>query len=107
MKFYKHLYISEEIGKKKDKIIQKLKEGKYPLTIYLIALIEEGENQLEFYSTALLRQDMLYDDDIFVVGLASGYDDAVYLIEEITREVYEKTGDVDIRSYIREQDKHE
>ena len=102
MKFYKNLYVSEEIGKKKDKIIQKLKAGKYPMTTYIITLIEDGDNQLEFYSTALLKQDMLYDEGIFVVGLAAGYDDAVYLIEEITREVYEKTGDVDIRSYIKE-----
>ena len=48
---------------------------------------------------------MLYEEDIFVVGLASGYEDAVYLVEEIIREVYEKTGDVDIRSYIRDQEK--
>ena len=105
MKFYKHLYVSEDIGKKKEKIIRNMKPGKYPLTTYLLVLTEEGENQLEFYSASLLRQGMLYEEDIFVVGLASGYEDAVYLVEEITREVYEKTGDVDIRSYIRDQEK--
>ena len=105
MKFYKHLYVSEDIGKKKEKIIRNMKSGTYPLTTYLLVLIEEGENQLEFYSASLLRQGMLYEEDIFVVGLASGYEDAVYLVEEIIREVYEKTGDVDIRSYIRDQEK--
>ena len=105
MKFYKHLYVSEDIGKKKENIIRNMKSGKYPLTTYLLVLTEEGENQLEFYSASLLRQGMLYEEDIFVVGLASGYEDAVYLVEEITREVYEKTGDVDIRSYIRDQEK--
>ena len=46
-----------------------MKSGKYPLTTYLLVLIEEGENQLEFYSASLLRQGMLYEEDIFVVGL--------------------------------------
>lgn len=90
MKFYKHLYVSEDIGKKKEKIIRNMKSGKYPLTTYLLVLIEEGENQLEFYSASLLRQGMLYEEDIFVVGLASGYEDAVYLVEEIIREVMKR-----------------
>lgn len=58
----------------------------------MIALIEEGENQLEFYSTLMFRQGSVIDDDIFVVGIAGGYDDALYLVEEIAKEVYEKTG---------------
>ena len=104
MKFYRNLYVSESLEKKKDKIIQKMKKGKYPLTIYILALIEEGENQLEFYSSALLRQKMVSDEGIFVVGIAAGYDDAVYLVEDIAKEVYERTGSLDIRSYIQEQE---
>lgn len=34
----------------------------------------------------------MIDDDIFVVGIAGGYDDALYLVEEIAKEVYEKQG---------------
>ena len=61
------------------------------MNTYVIALIEEGENQLEFYSTLMFRQGSVIDDGIFAVGLASGYDDALYLVEEIAKEVYEKT----------------
>ena len=101
MRFYKNLYVSESMAKKKEKVIAKLNKKKYPLKTYVIALIEEGENQMEFYSTLMFRQD------IFAVGLASGYDDALYLVEEIAKEVYEKTGDLDIRSYIRKQEREE
>ena len=103
MRFYKNLYVSESMAKKKEKLNKK----KYPLKTYVIALIEEGENQLEFYSTLMFRQGSVIDDDIFAVGLASGYDDALYLVEEIAKEVYEKTGDLDIRSYIRKQEREE
>ena len=107
MRFYKNLYVSESMTKKKEKVIAKLNKKKYPLNTYVIALIEEGENQLEFYSTLMFRQGSVIDDGIFAVGLASGYDDALYLVEEIAKEVYEKTGDLDIRSYIREQEREE
>ena len=48
MRFYKNLYVSESMTKKKEKVIAKLNKKKYPLNTYVIALIEEGENQLEF-----------------------------------------------------------
>ena len=89
MRFYKNLYVSESMAKKKEKVIAKLNKKKYPLKTYVIALIEEGENQLEFYSTLMFRQGSVIDDDIFAVGLASGYDDALYLVEEIAKEVSE------------------
>ena len=101
MRFYKNLYVSESMTKKKEKVIAKLNKKKYPLNTYVIALIEEGENQLEFYSTLMFRQGSVIDDGIFAVGLASGYDD------EIAKEVYEETGDLDIRSYIRKQERKE
>ena len=83
MKFYKNLYVSESLEKKRDKIINKLVSAKYPFTVYVIVLIEEGENQLEFYSASLFKQKIVSDDGIFVVGIASGYDDAIYLVEKI------------------------
>ena len=71
----------------------------------MIVLIEEGENQLEFYSASLFKQKIVSDDGIFVVGIASGYDDAIYLVEKIAEDVYKKTGGLDMRSYIREQER--
>lgn len=43
MRFYKNLYVSESMTKKKEKVIAKLNKKKYPLNTYVIALIEEGE----------------------------------------------------------------
>lgn len=104
MKFYKNLYLGVGLEKKKEKIIEKLETGKYPLTLYILTLAQTEENQLEFYSTLMLRQKLIADKDVFVVGLATGYEDALYMVEEITREVYEKTGGADIRGYLMEQE---
>ena len=49
MKYYRHLYLSEGLEKKKDKIIQKLNENKLQYDIYLITLPVADHNQLEIY----------------------------------------------------------
>lgn len=105
IRFYKNLYVSASLQKKKDRLIEKLKAGKYPLTVYLLVMLEGSENQIEFYPAALLYQKIIPKEGLFVVGLAFGHEDAVYLVEDIVREVYEKTGDADIRTYIMEQEK--
>lgn len=104
MKFYKNLYVSEYMEDKKEKMISKLKRGNFPFTCYILVLIEEGENQLEFYSTSLLYQKKMMEEELFIVGIAAGYRDAIYLVEKITKEVYDETGGVDIRSYIRKME---
>ena len=104
MKFYKNLYVSDGYKKKKEKLIQKMKDGKYPLSAFVLVLIENGPNQMEFYPTAMLYQGYLTTDNLYVVGLAESYMDAVYMVEEITREVYESTGTADIRSYMKSQE---
>ena len=104
MKIYKNLYVSDGYQKKKQKMIQKMKDGKYPLSAFVLVLIESGPNQMEFYPTAMLYQGYLMTDNLYVVGLAESYMDAVYMVEEITREVYESTGTADICSYMKSQE---
>ena len=104
MKIYKNLYVSDGYQKKKEKLIQKMKDGKYPLSAFVLVLIENGPNQMEFYPTAMLYQGYLTADNLYIVGLAESYMDAVYMVEEITREVYESTGTADICSYMKSQE---
>ena len=104
MKFYKNLYVSDGYRKKKEELIQRMKSGKYPLSAFVLVLIENGPNQMEFYPTVMLYQGYLETENIYVLGLAESYMDAVYMVEDITREVYEHTGTADIRSYIRAQE---
>ena len=71
----------------------------------LITLAQGRQNELEFFSTLLLQQKIFHPEDLFVVGVASGYEEALELIEEITDDVYQKTKDAKIREYItQEQD---
>ena len=106
MRYYKYLYLADGI-RKKDKIIRKLEEKKLQPNIPVITLARNEKNQLEIYNSMVLRQPDFPYDDFFVVGIAKGYEDAVEMVEEIAREVYNKTKGADIRSYILEREQEE
>lgn len=106
MRYYKHLYLAKGI-RKKDQVIRKLEENKLQMNIHIITLPMNGEDQLEIYHSMVLLQPEFPHDDFFVVGIAKGYEDAVEMVEEIAREVYNKTKGADIRSYILEREQEE
>lgn len=104
MRYYKHLYLMEGLEKKRAKIIKKLEENKFQRNIHIITLAQNEKNHLEIYNSILLLQPDFPHDNFFVVGIAKGYEDAVELVEVITREVYNETEGADIRSYILEKE---
>ena len=46
-------------------------------------------------------------EDRMVVGIAKGFDEAVELVEKISREVYDATGDLEIRDYIQAKEQED
>lgn len=100
IKCYCDLYVSGGLKRKKNKIIKKLMERIPQPSVYVLTLAQGEKNQLEFYPALLLKQPWYDDADIFVVGIADGYDAAVDLVEEIVREVQKETGDTDIRGFL-------
>lgn len=104
MKFYRNLYVGETAGKSEKRIKKRLIQGKILLGIYLIVLPKNRRNQLEIFDCMMLAQKIFRGEDQFVVGIASGYDEALDLMLKITEEVYQKTGGVKIREFIEEQE---
>ena len=107
MRYYKYLYLSEGIRKKKRKIIRKLNENKLQMNIHVITLAQNEKNQLEIYNSMLFLQPNFPNDDFFVIGIAKDYEDAIEMVEEISQEVYNKTKGADIRSYILKREQEE
>lgn len=107
MRYYKYLYLSEGIRKKKRKIIRKLNENKLQMNIHVITLAQNGKNQLEIYNSMLFLQTNFPNEDFFVVGIAKDYGEALEMVEEISQEVYNATKGADIRSYILKREQEE
>lgn len=100
MKYYKNLYMTDAIKKKKDKMIKKMEAGKLIPGIHLITLAVNPKNHLEIWHYPILLQPSFPKDELFVVGITKGYEEALEVVEEILQEVYNKTEGADIRSYI-------
>lgn len=100
MRYYCELYWSEELKDKKEKILAKLEANKLQLDKYLIVLTENPENHLEFFDSALLKQPIFQQRELFLVGIADGYSGALKLVEKIMQEVYDVTEGTDIRQYL-------
>ena len=85
IEFYHNLYVSECWQKKKGKIVKRLKEE---------------QNQLEFFSSVLLKQSIFEHSKLFVIGIADGYDEALFLVEEIVQDVYQETKSANARQFL-------
>ncbi len=105
IKFYCDLYVSECWREKKNKIIKKLKENRIQPQVYIVALSQGDQNELEFFSSILLKQHVFDNAEVFVVGIANGYDEALFMVRDITKQIYTETGTADLRKYILERQK--
>lgn len=103
VKQYCDLRVSECWQEKKEKIIKKLEQNRLQPQVYVIALSQGEQNHLEFFSSMLLKQRVFRDGELFVVGIANGYEEALSMTEEITKQVFEETGDADIRRFIKKR----
>ncbi|MCI9490292.1 hypothetical protein AALC75_00965 [Lachnospiraceae bacterium 48-42] len=100
MRYYCNLYLGESIRKKRRKIIRKLNKGKLLPEVYILVLPEGEDNQLEIYGCAQFLQPFFPERDFFVVGIGKGFEEALEIVEEITKEVYNETMGAEIRDYI-------
>lgn len=103
MKYYHNLYLSENLVEKKDEMLYKLEHHKIQLNKYVIVLPKNGKNHLEFYDTVLLSQSFYKHQELFVVGIADGFEEALLLVKIIVQEVYDATKGADIRTYLLER----
>jgi len=98
MKFYSNLYTTKYCFRKKNKICRKLKNGKGPLTIFVIA-VADGNDILEIYHSSILRQSYFHEKEMLVMGIAESYEKAVELSSKIVIDLYQEMGSFDIKKF--------
>lgn len=107
MRYYRYLYIQEELNAKKEKILKKLENKKFLMNLHLITLSQNPQNHLEIHSSKYLFQPGFPQEHLFIIGIVKGYDDALAFVERLTQEVYDATGQLDIRSYIMRKEQED
>lgn len=100
MTWYDDLYVGESIVHKTAKIKWKIRHNAGQIGIYVIALASNERNLLDLIPAQELMQRGYPKKDLYIIGLAKGYSEAVEVAVSIVDEVYRRTGGFSIRSYL-------
>ncbi|MBO5303866.1 MAG: hypothetical protein J6A92_07440 [Lachnospiraceae bacterium] len=103
MKWHRDLFVGESISRKQKKIKWKIMHNAGQLRIYVITLAANPANLLDIIPSWELLQKYYPKKDLYIIGLAGDYDEALVLAGKIVQEVYTKTKGFDIRSYIKKR----
>ena len=107
MIWYENLYIGESIPKKKTKIRRlkwKISRNSCLSNVFLIVLCRYETNLMEIIPARELCQKAYPKRNLYVIGLAKGYEDALATAAEIVTDVYKKTGGFEVKRYIMQQE---
>ena len=100
MIWYEDLYVSDNIIKKKNKLVKKISKGKLTKNIYVIALSRNDKELLDVFQANVLKQQYYKNQTIVAVGLAKGEDMAYETVKKIIDDCYGETGSVDVKGFI-------
>ena len=101
MRFYKELYVGEEVKNLTKKKIN-LKIGKGFLNFYIITLAQ-NDDQLNIFKASQLKQKLFDKKSLKIVGIANNYNEAVQLVVQITQDIYKQTGNANIKQFFAEK----
>ena len=106
MKWYHDLYVGDSIAGKANRIKWKINHRAGMLSVYVIAFASNEQNLLEVIpSWELMQKAYPGKQDMHIIGLAKGYDEALELVRRIIEETYQHTGTVDVCAYLKMKDR--
>lgn len=100
MRFYKKIYMSPSLAKKRRKIMWRLRTGRPQPAIYIIA-IASNNDLFEIYHSGLLKQKYYRkkENAPYIIGIAEGYYGAVDLVTDMLQDVFSATGGYDVKTF--------
>lgn len=101
MKWYDDLYVGSSIIKKTEKIKWKIRHNAGQIDIYVIALASNPQNLLDIIPAQELMQKAYPKKQLYVIGLARGFEEALEVVTQIIDEVYQKTGGFEVMPYLK------
>lgn len=103
--WYRSLYMDEEVKKNPEKCKKRvLRRRPWKKSYYALLLAENPDNLFEIIGTGQLffrRYDYL---DMYVVGLAANYSEAVALLQQILEEIWHADASFAPRKYFDRND---
>ena len=101
LRYASNLYLGKSIAPEKlDKIKKRLYKKPLLANVYLITPARNPADQLDIFDARQLIQPHYKEEEFLVLGIVSDYEEALQLIEQITRECLEARGDCNLREYL-------
>ena len=74
------------------------------VSIYFISLASNKQDLFDIFHAAHLKQPAFYSQNPFVVGIASGYEEALELTQQMVEDIYQETGGFRVREYFQAEE---
>ncbi len=100
MKFIDKLYFGSKASESKKSVLKDIKKGNYLPGVCIVTLPSNADNILDIIEVYTLQQPAINTEDITVVGIAFGKDEAMELVRVIVDDTYRELGEVDIIRYL-------
>lgn len=93
------LYTSENMKKKKDRVVASINNREATFGIYCITFASHSDNLFDILDANELLFPHYKKREVRIVGLAKGKEEAIHLVQKMLLEVYDKTGSFNVRTY--------
>ena len=95
------LCVGNQMKKKKNKVIASINNREATFGVYCIAFASHPSNLFDILDANELLFPHYQKSKITVIGLAKGREEAIKLVQTMLMEVYQKTGEFDVRTYFK------
>jgi len=98
MKWFDRLYVGDGAEKKQDRIVRGIRVGKVQWNVYVLTLPSNPANQLDILSSNYLLQSYYRrQEDLTVVGIAKGREEAFFVLQQMVEDAMKEYGTPDLR----------
>lgn len=93
MEFANHLYIGESVAARKEKIMERMKQGKVVFSVYCVTEAMNGKDLYDIYSAYEIRQPYYKERLPKILAIAGSKEEAIGLVALMLHEKYVETED--------------
>lgn len=102
MRLWDHLYMGQNANRARTGILKGLRSGSLLPDTYVITLPENGKHIFDICPVSLLSGRERQREDLLILGIARGYQEAVQVTGQMVDDMYRQTGGFDWRIYMEQ-----
>ena len=102
--WYRSLYYSDRMKETQEHLKNRIEEGDFSGSCYLITLAYNGKDNLDIRPLHSLQHAYLQEKLPLIIGAAVSKKDACRLVEMIAQDCMREQGDANLRSYLEKQE---